>query len=152
MALSNASAAVVRIFDHWVYMLGKNPKRCALGPTRRKVIAKALELYDEDTILLAVEGCATDPWHLGENDRGTEYTDLEMILRDEAHIERFAAKGEVARERAEKEHQRQQQAARAAAQHQVTDAPAVSPEEAEAQRARLRELQRRIAATVGRRA
>ena len=151
VALSNASAAVVRVYEHWVDMLGKNPRRCALGPTRRKVIARALELYDEDTILLAVEGCATDPWHLGDNDRGTEYTDLEMILRDEAHIERFAAKGEAVRERAEREHARQQQAAHTAALHKPGDGPVVTAEEAAAQRDRLRDLQRRIAADVGRR-
>ena len=44
--------ATERVFDHWVYMLGKNPRRCALGPARRKVIDRALGLYDEETLLL----------------------------------------------------------------------------------------------------
>lgn len=149
-ALPHATADVVRVFEHWVDMLGKNPKRCALGPTRRKVIARALDLYDEDTVLLAIEGCATSPFHLGENDRGHEYTDLELILRDEAHVEKFAALGEAARERAEQDHQRQIQAQRAAAMQAAGGvADVASAEQAQAARDRLRELQRRIAAEVG---
>lgn len=152
VALPNASAAVVRVFEHWVDMLDKNPKRCALGPTRRKVIARALELYDEEVVLLAIEGCATDPWHLGDNDHGTEYTDLEMILRDEAHIERFAQRGEDARERADREHAGQEQAARVAAAHAAGGGEAApTAEQAQAARDRLRDLQRRIASSVGRR-
>jgi hypothetical protein len=88
-----------RIYDHWVFMLGKNPRRTALGPARRKTIDKALSLYDEETLLLAIEGCAASAWHAGENDRGRAFDDLELILRDEAHVERFAADGEALRER-----------------------------------------------------
>ena len=91
-----------RVFDHWVYMLGKNPRRVALGPKRRRAIDAALQLYDEETLLLAIEGCAASPFHAGENDRGTEYTDIELIVRDEAHVERFAADGERLRERVDK--------------------------------------------------
>jgi hypothetical protein len=29
-------------------------------------------------------------WHMGDNPRGKRYDDLELILRDSAHIERFA--------------------------------------------------------------
>jgi hypothetical protein len=111
VSLPNASAPVERVFEHWVFMLGKNPKRCALGPDRRKVISRALGLYDEDTLLLAIEGCAASAWHRGENDRGGEYTDITLILRDEAHIERFADEGEALRTRLEQEQTRQSPAA-----------------------------------------
>jgi hypothetical protein len=149
VALPHASPAVVRIFGHWVDMMGKNPKRCALGPDRRRSISRALELYDEETLLLAIEGCATDPWHLGDNDRRTEYTDIALILRDEAHIERFAAKGEEARERAERAHADKLAAAHAAQCAQVPQQPDAGA--VEEQRERLRALQRSIAAGVGRR-
>lgn len=85
---------VRRLFDHWVFMLGKNPKRVALGPERRKVITRALQLYDVDVLEMAIEGCAASEWHAGENDRGASYQDIELILRNEAHVERFAALGE----------------------------------------------------------
>lgn len=94
------------VFDHWVFMLGKNPHRVALGPKRRRAIERALALYDVETLLLAVEGCAASPFHRGENDRDTEYTDLELILRDESHIERFVETGERLRDRADRAAQR----------------------------------------------
>lgn len=88
------------VFAHWVWMLGKNPRRTAMGPKRRRVIEIALGLYETETLLLAIEGCAASKWHAGENDREREFTDIELILRDEAHVERFAADGERLRERA----------------------------------------------------
>jgi len=90
---------VERVFAHWVFMLGKNAARTALGPTRRKVIERALALYAEDDVLAAIEGCAASQWHAGENDRGRAFDDLELILRDEAHVERFAESGHALRER-----------------------------------------------------
>lgn len=86
--------AVQRLFEHWVFMLGKNPKRVALGPERRKVITRALQLYEVEVLEMAIEGCAVSEWHAGENDRGTIYQDIELILRNEAHVERFASLGE----------------------------------------------------------
>lgn len=92
-----ASDDVQRLFDHWVFMLGKNPKRVALGPVRRKVIAKALQLYDFEVLEMAIEGLAASEWHAGDNENGTVYQDIELVLRNEAHIERFSAKGEALR-------------------------------------------------------
>lgn len=89
--------AVQRVFDHWVFMLGKNPKRVALGPARRKVIVKALQLYEIEVLEMAIEGLAASEYHAGDNDTGTVYQDIELVLRDEPHIERFAAKGEALR-------------------------------------------------------
>ena len=79
-------------------MLGKNPTRTALGPTRSKVIRRALELYEEETLRMAIEGCAASAWHAGANDRECAYNDVELILRNEAHIERFAEAGESLRQ------------------------------------------------------
>ena len=95
-----ASDPVQEVFAHWVFMLGKNPKVCALGESRRKAIRKALALYDIETIMLAIEGCASSPFHNGENDRHTSYNDLTLILRDEQHVEKFAEMGEALREKA----------------------------------------------------
>jgi hypothetical protein len=143
VSIPNSNAAVERVFEHWVFMLGKNPKRCALGPDRRKVISKALALYDEDTVLLAIEGCAASAWHRGENDRGGEYTDLTLILRDEAHIERFADEGEALRARLEQEQAKPAPAASDAAAVWVD--PAVVLE----QKRKLRDL---VGSLIGRRA
>ena len=136
---------VERVFAHWVFMLGKNPRRCALGPTRRKAIAKALALYDEDTLCLAIDGCASSPWHRGENDREREFSDIELILRDEAHVERFAADGERLRARLEARLKRE-------AMQAAESAPEVVEMDAEAaamQRQRLRQLADQLAGRTG---
>lgn len=92
-----------RVFDHWVWMLGKNPSRTMLGPKRRAVIERALSLgYDEPTLMMAIDGCAGSRWHAGENDRGTPFDDIELILRDERNIERFSEMGERLHQRAER--------------------------------------------------
>ena len=130
-AHSAAPGPVERLFAHWVFMMGKNPRRCALGPTRRKALVQALKLYPEAELALAIEGCAASPFHAGENDRETEYNDLTLIMRDEAHIERFAALGQQLRE--------QMAAAQASEQRAASSqAPQVSAEQAAADRERVR--------------
>jgi hypothetical protein len=98
-ASAQDKTAVERVFDHWVFMLHKHPRRTALGPQRRRAIERALALYEEETLLLAVEGCAASAWHAGENDRGRAFDDIELILRDEPHVERFAEAGQRLRDR-----------------------------------------------------
>ena len=132
-------SALERVFDHWVWMMGKNPRRTVLGPTRKKAIAKWLDLYGEETLQLAIERCAASAWHAGDNDRGTEYNDLELILRDEAHIERFAAAGEALRERAARADQR------AAVVQPLVVEPEPDPAELAAKRERLRAMAARMA-------
>jgi hypothetical protein len=127
-AAEQPKSAADRLFDHWVFMLGKNPLRTKMGPTRRKVIERALALYeDEDTLMLAIEGCAASRWHAGENDRGRPFDDIELILRDESHVERFAADGEALRARADRAVQRQ--AAEAAQVQQIDGADGVAARE-----------------------
>lgn len=133
----SAQTPCERVFGHWVFMLGKNAARTALGPARRKVIERALGLYDEGTLLLAIDGCAASAWHAGENDRGRTFDDIELILRDEAHVERFAADGEALRERV-----------RRRAETAVKVVPieaAADPAVIAAQRAALREAAARLA-------
>jgi hypothetical protein len=135
-----------RVFAHWVFMLGKPASRTKMGPERRKVIDRALGLYEEDVLLLAVEGCAADRWYGGENDRGRPFNDIELILRNERNIERFAEAGEALRNRARQEAERHRQALHDAAESAGGEAPpAPTPEEVQAQRQALRELAARLA-------
>lgn len=132
--------ACERVFDHWVYMLGKNAARTVLGPGRRRVIERALALYDEDTLMLAIEGCAASAWHAGQNDRGRPFNDLELILRDEPHVERFLADGEALHERAERELRREQ-----LAKHAAERVVELDPDAGPAARERLQRLRHQIA-------
>lgn len=112
-ALADMSSAVRQVFDHWVFMLGRDPRRCALGPSRRQVIERALRLYPDSRIgvelcVLAVDGCAASAWHAGANQHGRTYQDLETILADERRIERLAAQGERVRAACEAQARRAQ--------------------------------------------
>ena len=88
-----------RVFAHWLEMFGKSPNRCKLGPTRRRAINAALTLYEEDQLLMAIEGASADAWVCGDNEMGRPHDDIEWILRSESSIERYSEVGEEMRER-----------------------------------------------------
>jgi hypothetical protein len=88
-----------RVFAHWLTMFGKSPNRCKMGPTRRRAIDAALTLYDEDQVLMAIEGAAADPWVCGDNPMRRPHDDVEWLLRDESSIERYSEAGERLRQR-----------------------------------------------------
>ena len=54
---------VRQVFEHWVFMFGKQAARTKLDAERRQVIQAALQLYEGDvqTVMLAVEGMAAVP-------------------------------------------------------------------------------------------
>jgi hypothetical protein len=138
LEFSAQQTPVERVFEHWVVMLQHSRTRVALGPTRRRAVEKALELYDVETLLMAIEGCASSRWHGGDNDRGRAYNDLTFIVHNEERIERFAAMGEALR-------LRDAAAQRAAVQAAAEPAPAPADEEqAFVQRARLADLARQL--------
>jgi hypothetical protein len=127
-----------RIFDHWVTMMGKRAGMVAFGPARRKVVERALGLYSEEVLCLAIDGCAASAWHGGDNDRGRPYNDIELILRDEAHIERFAEDGERLHQAALAQW-RQDRATQAAPAE-----PAEDPVQVAAVRDRVRQMAQRM--------
>lgn len=75
------------VFEHWQAVFGK-PK-AQLDKKREARIRWALERYSLDDVYAAIEGCKRSPHHMGQNDRGTAYNDLDVILRDAKHIEGF---------------------------------------------------------------
>jgi len=80
---------VVKVFEAWVAATGKDPGRTRLDDKRRRKIVDALKTYPVREVIEAVEGWKHSPFHNGENERGTIYNDLTLILRDSANIERF---------------------------------------------------------------
>ena len=91
-----------RVFEHWLFMSGRSPRRCKLGPTRSQAINGALAMgYDEDTLLLAIEGMAADPLQDVTLDRIRDaMREVEWLLGREARIERWAEAGERLRAQA----------------------------------------------------
>jgi len=60
-----------------------------LTPARRQLIVRRLQDWPLPDLLDAVRGWQHSPHNRGENDRGQPFCDLELLLRDAAHIERF---------------------------------------------------------------
>jgi len=54
-----------------------------------KIRARLREGYSPDDLKAAISGCATSPFHAGENDRQTRYDDLAFVLRNGSQVERF---------------------------------------------------------------
>ena len=124
---------VRRIFDHWLFMLGRSPRRCKLGPTRRAAINGALAIgYDEDTLMLACEGMACVSFDGKPESMREAMLELEWFLAREARIERAVRYGEALRTAATSQ----------AEQAPVAEAAAVAvdPAAAAAARERLRSM------------
>lgn len=79
---------VAEVFEHWQQTL--NHQKSKLDSKRCNVIKKALKLgYSLEDLKLAIDGCAKSDWHMGKNDRGRRYDDIELIFRDAKHVEQF---------------------------------------------------------------
>ena len=79
--------AEFQVFEHWRQTL--NHPKAKATPERKRIIARALKAYSVEECQRAITGCSRSPHHMGQNDRGTRYDDLELILRDAKHIEGF---------------------------------------------------------------
>lgn len=80
--------AVEQVFDAWKAST-KKTAATVLDPKRRALIIKALATYPIADVLDAVRGWEHSAHHRGENDGGTVYNDLGLLLRDAGNIERF---------------------------------------------------------------
>jgi hypothetical protein len=80
---------VAEVFDAWKAATGRNG-RTEFTPKRRDLLTRWLKVYPLPTLLAAAVGVTYSPHHMGDNDRGTKYDDLELVFRDEKHIEQFS--------------------------------------------------------------
>lgn len=76
---------VERIFNHW-REIHRHPQ-ARLDDKRRKVIRSALKNYGEPELCEAISGYLNSPHHMGQNETGTVYDALELMLRDAEHID-----------------------------------------------------------------
>jgi hypothetical protein len=84
---ANAPVDVQQVFDAWVESTSRTG-RTMLTRKRRDLIAKWVKAYSVDELIAAVRGWRHDPHNRGETN-GTVYNDIELLLRDAAHIEKF---------------------------------------------------------------
>jgi hypothetical protein len=76
---------VQKVFNHWQLATRKPGAR--LDSKRRRVIQAALRLHPSEELCRCIDGYASNPWHQGQNDRGRPFLELDLMLRDAAHIE-----------------------------------------------------------------
>lgn len=86
---ASPSPDVRRVFDAWVESTGRDPKRTRIDDKRRRLIVNALASYPVEDVCAAVTGWERSAFHSGDNDRGREYNDLGLLLRDAEKIEYF---------------------------------------------------------------
>ncbi len=85
---SSLSAEVLDVFGHWQQVMGK--ARAKLDDKRRKLIKARLDSgYSVDDLKQAITGCSFSPYHMGENENGSRYDGLDLILRDGSKVDQF---------------------------------------------------------------
>lgn len=81
---------ILEVFEYWVDQtwIKRGPRPKLTDPRWRK-IALAIYEYGLEEAKMAIRGCTLSSFHMGDNKMRRRYTDIELILRDAAHIERF---------------------------------------------------------------
>ncbi len=88
LSVSTPLISAHEVFSHWQQVM--NHPRAKLDKTRERKIVQALKLgYDVNELKLAIDGCARTPYNMGLNDAKQRYDDIELVLRDASHIEKF---------------------------------------------------------------
>jgi hypothetical protein len=81
---------IQEVFNYWVDQtwIKRGPRPKLTDPRWRK-IALAIYEYGLEEAKMAIRGCTLSSFHMGDNKMRRRYTDIELVLRDAAHIERF---------------------------------------------------------------
>jgi len=83
---------ILEVYEYWVLEMRPGRTRVpALDAKRRLKVASAIADYGVDECKHAIDGCGASDFHMGRNRQGKKYDDLELIFRDQDHIERFLA-------------------------------------------------------------
>ena len=76
------------VFDTWKEVMGHRQARLT-AKRERLIRARFREGYTVDDLLEAIRGCKASAWHMGANDNGQVYDDIELICRDGGKVEAF---------------------------------------------------------------
>jgi hypothetical protein len=89
-------ADIDAIFEYWKRVMDRS--RSHLDDTREQAIARVLAIgYTVEEVKTAIEGCKSSAFHMGLNDRGTCYNDIELICRDAKHLDTFMERAKLER-------------------------------------------------------
>ena len=87
---------ILEVYEHWISVMRPGKKRVpGLDEKRRLKVASAIADYGVGDCKLAIDSCSRSDFHMGRNKQKRRYDDLELILRDQDHVERFLGCGVV---------------------------------------------------------
>jgi hypothetical protein len=87
---SFTDSPVNEVFEYWQQVMKKPTAK--LDAKRAKSISSALGLgYSVEDLKKAIDGCRKSEWHMGKNDRNTQYNDIELITRNATNVDKFIA-------------------------------------------------------------
>lgn len=92
---TNVADSVSEIFDYWKQIM-ESP-RSKLDDKRTKAIKRALVYHSVEEIKQAIDGCSFTDWNMGRSlaSNGKKYNDIELICRDNDHIDSFIQMAET---------------------------------------------------------
>ena len=90
----SARAPVLAVFEH--YRIHHPAARVIGKKTETLLRARLSEGFTVDELKKAIDGNHRDPHCCGQNDRGKEYHDLELIVRDDSHVRKYIASADAA--------------------------------------------------------
>lgn len=82
---------VIDVFEYWRERTGRGQSSKLTSDRETKIRARICEGYTVEQCKQAIDGCMSSPFHTGQNDTGTVYTDITLIFRGGAKLEEFAA-------------------------------------------------------------
>ncbi len=78
------------VYEYWCEVMRPGKTRVpSLDAKRSLKVASAIADYGVQECRRAIDGCAVSDFHMGRNKQKKRYDDLELIFRDQDHIERF---------------------------------------------------------------
>jgi hypothetical protein len=80
------NAAIDAVISHYQ---SYHPRARPGAKERKKIRDRLKERHSVEDLCKAIDGCHRSPHHCGQNERGTKYQSLELIMRDASHIQQF---------------------------------------------------------------
>lgn len=77
------------IFEYWIETFNKKGTVKLTDKRKKNIHARLKEGYTLEDIKGAIWGCSMSEYHMGKNDSGTVYDDIELICRSGEKLEKF---------------------------------------------------------------
>jgi len=85
------TAVIYEIYEHWKEVMEK-PRALLTDQRRDKIEARLKEGYSVEDCKKAIDGCRGSDFHMGKNERNTQYNDIELIFRNGTKFEQFVSR------------------------------------------------------------